>query len=62
MVASIIIAFVYSWMLTLVLIGFVPVFIISGILEVKALTGHAGDSKKALEDAGKVSHEAHSTV
>uniref|UniRef100_A0A1X7TB27 ABC transmembrane type-1 domain-containing protein n=1 Tax=Amphimedon queenslandica TaxID=400682 RepID=A0A1X7TB27_AMPQE len=54
MVASIIIAFVYSWMLTLVLIGFVPVFIISGILEVKALTGHAGDNKKALEQAGKI--------
>uniref|UniRef100_A0A1X7UDM9 Uncharacterized protein n=2 Tax=Amphimedon queenslandica TaxID=400682 RepID=A0A1X7UDM9_AMPQE len=54
MFASIIIAFVYSWMLTLVLIGFVPVFIISGILEVKALTGHAGDNKKALEQAGKI--------
>ncbi|XP_011409250.2 PREDICTED: bile salt export pump-like [Amphimedon queenslandica] len=55
MFASLIIAFVYSWMLTLVLIGFVPVFIIAGFLQLRAITGHAGDNKKALEEAGKVS-------
>ena len=55
MVASMIIAFVYSWMLTLVLIGFVPVFMIAGFLQLRAITGHAGDNKKALEEAGKVS-------
>ena len=56
MVASLIIAFVYSWMLTLVLFGFVPLFVIGGFLELQAITGHAGSSKKALEEAGKVSY------
>ena len=56
MLASLVIAFVYSWMLTLVLIGFVPIFIIAGFLQLRAITGHAGSSKKALEEAGKVSY------
>ena len=56
MLASLVIAFVYSWMLTLVLFGFVPIFIIAGFLQLRAITGHAGSSKKALEEAGKVSY------
>ena len=48
------IALVYAWMLTLVLITLVPVMIFAGFLQLKALTGHAGESKKALEEAGKV--------
>ncbi len=28
--------------------------IFAGFLQVKTVTGHAGESKKALEDAGKV--------
>lgn len=54
MLLSIIIAFVYSWILTLVLFTFVPILILAGFLQTKALTGHAGDNKKALEQAGKV--------
>ena len=49
-----IIAFVYSWVLTLVILGIIPLMMVAGLLQVKALAGHAINSKKALENAGKV--------
>ena len=52
---SLIIALVYSWLLTLVLLTLVPVMLVAGFLQLKALTGHAGANKVALEQAGKVS-------
>ena len=51
---ALIIALVYSWILTIVILGFLPVMIIAGALRTKALTGHAVGYKKALENAGKV--------
>ena len=54
LLASFIIALAYSWVLTLVLLTLVPVMIIAGFLQLKALTGHAGEAKKALEQAGRV--------
>ena len=55
MIVAIVIAFIYSWVLTLLILAVVPIMIVAGFLEVKALSGHAASNKKALEDAGKVS-------
>lgn len=54
MVAAIVIAFAYTWLLSLVILGMVPIVLIAGALEVKALSGHTLRNKKALETAGKV--------
>lgn len=54
MLMAIIIAFVYSWVLTLVVLGIVPIMLLSSGLEVKALAGHTVANKKSLEKAGKV--------
>ena len=55
LVLALIIALVYSWLLTIVLLGLVPILMFAGFLQLKALTGHATKTKKALEKAGKVS-------
>ena len=54
MLLALIIAFVYSWVLTLIILGVVPVMMVAGALQLKVFTGHATSSKKALENAGKV--------
>ena len=55
---SLIISFVYSWSLTLVLVGFIPILILAGGLQLKAVTGHTKENKKQLEEAGKVAVES----
>lgn len=52
---AIIIAFIYGWKLTLVILAFLPCIAIAGFLEMKILTGLGGKDKEALEEAGKVS-------
>ena len=54
MLMAIIIAFVYSWPMTLLILAVVPLIFLSGGLEVKALAGHAAANKRSLEKAGKV--------
>ena len=54
MIFAIVIAFAYTWVLSLVILGMVPIVLVAGALEVKALTGHTIRNKKALETAGKV--------
>ena len=54
MMFAIVIAFAYTWLLSLVILSMVPIVLIAGALEVKALTGHTTRNKKALETAGKV--------
>ncbi|XP_061547459.1 bile salt export pump [Phycodurus eques] len=56
--ASFIIAFYFSWKLTLVIMCFLPLIGLSGLLQAKMLTGFANEDKKAMEDAGQVSSEA----
>lgn len=51
---ALVIAFAYSWLLTLVILGTLPVILVAGALQVRALTGHTAANKKALEEAGKV--------
>lgn len=52
--ASIIIAFYFSWKLSLVVVCFLPFIGLSGAFQSKMLTGFANEDKKAMEDAGQV--------
>ncbi len=54
MFLGLLISFIYNWVLSLVILGVVPIVIIAGSLEARALTGQAGDNKRDLESAGKV--------
>ncbi|XP_031154082.1 bile salt export pump [Sander lucioperca] len=56
--ASFIIAFYFSWKLTLVIMCFLPLIGLSGVFQAKMLTGFANQDKKAMEAAGWVSSEA----
>jgi ABC-type multidrug transport system fused ATPase/permease subunit len=51
---SIIISFVFSWQLTLLVLGFFPFLIAGGFLESRLTTGFASKDKQTFEDAGKV--------
>ena len=54
MTLALVIALVYSWVLTLVILGVVPLVMIAGLAEVTALSGHTAKNRKAIETAGKV--------
>ncbi|XP_016524173.1 bile salt export pump [Poecilia formosa] len=56
--ASFIIAFYFSWKLTLVIMCFLPLIGLSGMFQAKMLTGFANEDKKSMEAAGQVSSEA----
>ncbi|KAM9710017.1 bile salt export pump [Menidia menidia] len=60
--ASFIIAFYFSWKLTLVIMCFLPLIGLSGAFQAKMLTGFANEDKKAMEIAGRVSSEALSNI
>uniref|UniRef100_A0A4W3HT08 ATP binding cassette subfamily B member 11 n=1 Tax=Callorhinchus milii TaxID=7868 RepID=A0A4W3HT08_CALMI len=55
---SLIIAFYFSWKLTLVILCFLPFLALSGGLQAKMLTGFANQDKQSLEIAGQISSEA----
>lgn len=48
------IGFRFSWILTFVLMGVVPLYILSGWLHVKVSAGFAGLQQRALRDAARV--------
>ncbi|CAC5380494.1 ABCB1 [Mytilus coruscus] len=52
------ISFYYSWKLSLVTLGFLPLMIITGIVQSKILTGFARGDKDSLDYAGKILSEA----
>ncbi|XP_041365768.1 ATP-dependent translocase ABCB1-like isoform X2 [Gigantopelta aegis] len=55
---ALVIAFVYGWKLTLVILAFLPFIAASGAIEMKVLAGVAGKNKEALEGAAKVAFES----
>ncbi|XP_071063119.1 bile salt export pump [Pseudochaenichthys georgianus] len=60
--ASFIIAFIYSWKLTLVIMCFLPLLGLSGAFQAKMLTGFANEDRESMEEAGQVSSEALSNI
>nr|XP_033786801.1 ATP-binding cassette sub-family B member 5 isoform X3 [Geotrypetes seraphini] len=55
---SIIIAFIYGWEMSLLIMVMSPVLAVAGMLEVRALAGFANRDKKQLQSAGKIATEA----
>ncbi|CAF1600417.1 unnamed protein product, partial [Didymodactylos carnosus] len=55
---GIILAFIFGWALTLMLLGFTPLLVISGFLQTKLMSGFATNDKRTLEKAGKITVEA----
>lgn len=51
---ALIIAFYFSWKLSLVILCFLPFLALSGAVQAKMLTGFASQDKKALEATGRV--------
>lgn len=52
--ASFIIAYYFSWKLSLVVTCFLPLIGLSGVFQAKMLTGFANEDNNALEAAGQV--------
>uniref|UniRef100_H0V6N1 Bile salt export pump n=1 Tax=Cavia porcellus TaxID=10141 RepID=H0V6N1_CAVPO len=59
---AMIIAFLFSWKLSLVILCFFPFLALSGALQTKMLTGFASQDKEALERAGQITNEALSNI
>nr|QUF59435.1 ATP-binding cassette transporter Abcb1-2 [Brachionus angularis] len=59
---GLLLAFIYGWAITLVIIAFVPFIIVSGVLQTKLLTGFSGKDKETIEEAGKITNEAISNI
>uniref|UniRef100_A0A8C8A6V9 Bile salt export pump n=1 Tax=Otus sunia TaxID=257818 RepID=A0A8C8A6V9_9STRI len=59
---AMIIAFYFSWKLSLVILCFLPFLTLSGAVQAKMLTGFASQDKKALEATGRISSEALSNI
>ncbi|KAM4688619.1 ATP-binding cassette sub-family B member 5-like [Discoglossus pictus] len=62
MVLSVILAFVYGWELSLLILAMMPVLVITGLLQTRALTGFANCDKKELQHAGKIATEVVSNI
>ena len=51
---SLAVALAFSWLVTLVILGVIPILIIAGSLQVRIFTSQASKTKKNLETAGKL--------
>ncbi|XP_027979016.1 bile salt export pump isoform X1 [Eumetopias jubatus] len=59
---AMIIAFFFSWKLSLVIMCFFPFLALSGAIQTRMLTGFASQDKEALEIAGQITNEALSNI
>ncbi|XP_055876966.1 ATP-dependent translocase ABCB1-like isoform X1 [Biomphalaria glabrata] len=55
--AALVIAFIYGWKLTLVVLSFMPLMIIGGIIQGRAIAGANNSEKKQIQQAGKICSE-----
>ncbi|XP_033100770.1 ATP-dependent translocase ABCB1-like isoform X2 [Anneissia japonica] len=55
---AIIIAFIYGWQLTLLVLAFLPLIAVAGAIQWKVIQGSVVSNKAAYEGAGRVSSEA----
>jgi ABC-type bacteriocin/lantibiotic exporter with double-glycine peptidase domain len=53
-ITALIVAFIFSWKLTLVILAFMPLMVAVGFVQSKLVAGFAKGDKKAMEEAGKV--------
>ena len=51
---ALVIAFVFGWQLSLVILAFVPFLAIGGFVEMKIIAGVSNRDKEAVEEASKV--------
>ncbi|KAM6338977.1 ATP-binding cassette sub-family B member 5 [Podargus strigoides] len=58
LLTAIIIAFVYGWQLTLLILACIPFVIAANAMSVSSMSGHAAKDQKALEEAGRISTES----
>ncbi|NXR72816.1 MDR1 protein, partial [Pycnonotus jocosus] len=58
LVTAIIIAFVYGWQLTLLILACIPVMVGANAVNTSSMSGHAAEDQKALEEAGRISTES----
>ncbi|NXA85396.1 MDR1 protein, partial [Melanocharis versteri] len=58
LVTAIIIAFVYGWQLTLLILACVPFIVGANAVSASSMSGHAAEDQKALEEAGRISTES----
>ncbi len=53
--ASLLIAFIFGWKLAFVVVSFLPLLVISGMIQGRIVRGANKGGKKAIEEGGKVS-------
>ncbi|NWX59965.1 MDR1 protein, partial [Promerops cafer] len=58
LVTAIIIAFVYGWQLTLLILACIPFIVGANAVSASSMSGHAAEDQKALEEAGRISTES----
>ncbi|NXW69143.1 MDR1 protein, partial [Hirundo rustica] len=58
LVTAIIIAFVYGWQLTLLILACIPFIVGANAVNASSMSGHAAEDQKALEEAGRISTES----
>ncbi|XP_065886098.1 ATP-dependent translocase ABCB1-like [Dysidea avara] len=62
LLTGIIIAFIYGWLTTLLILSVVPVMMVSTTIQTKLVIGVGGNSKKAYEKAGSIAFESVSNI
>ncbi|NXP32814.1 MDR1 protein, partial [Leiothrix lutea] len=58
LVTAVIIAFVYGWQLTLLILACIPFIVGANAVNASSMSGHAAEDQKALEEAGRISTES----
>ncbi|NXF17580.1 MDR1 protein, partial [Rhodinocichla rosea] len=58
LVTAIIIAFVYGWQLTFLILACIPFIVGANAVSASSMSGHAAEDQKALEEAGRISTES----
>ncbi|NWT66232.1 MDR1 protein, partial [Prunella himalayana] len=58
LLTAIIIAFVYGWQLTLLILACIPFIVGANAVSASSMSGHAAEDQKALEEAGRISTES----
>ena len=55
---GLVMAFIYSWKLTLVILAFIPFVALGGALSMKLMTGFHAEAKEGLVEGGKLASES----